>query len=270
MIKRITVLTLSIALVAASAFAQEDVGGVRSPFRLDPVLDGTLLGTAIGLNGAVFYLDEVLGLNRIGFGDRVYDSSRVNGLDRFLMNSYSGGLSDVGTYLSVASMLTPALLVLARNDELLTIGTMYAETILMAYGLKELGKLCVNRPRPYMYCGEYPQDAVDGGDWNDSFPSGHTTLAFAGATFASYVFSECFPDSAMRLPVTASCYALAFGTAAFRIASGEHFLTDVMAGAAIGTACGFFVPWLHTLGADDDQNMTVQATPTGMLVSFKL
>lgn len=271
MIKRITALALSVALAAAPAFAQEHTGDGTdgSPFRLDPALDVILLGAAVGLNGAVFYLDEVAELNRIDFSGSVYDASRVNGLDRFLMNAYSGSLGKVGTYLSVASMLTPAVLVLAPSDEWLTIGTMYAETMLMAYGLKELGKLCVNRPRPYMYYGDYPQDEVDSGDWSDSFPSGHTTLAFAGATFASYVFSERFPESAMRLPVMASSYALALGTAAFRIASGDHFLTDVMAGAAIGTACGFLVPWLHTLG-DDDGNMTVQATPTGMLVSFKL
>ena len=266
MIKRISVLALSVSLAAAPAFAQDDAG---SPFRLDPVLDGVLLGTSVALNGAVFYMDEVAELNRIDFSGSVYDASRVNGLDRFLMNAYSGSLGKVGTYLSVASMLTPAVLVLAPSDEWLTIGTMYAETVLMAYGLKELGKLCVNRPRPYMYFNGYPQDEVDSGDWSDSFPSGHTTLAFAGATFASYVFSERFPDSAMRLPVAASSYALAFGTAAFRIASGDHFLTDVMAGAAIGTACGFLVPWLHTLG-DDDGNVAVRVTPTGMLVSFKL
>jgi len=62
MIKRITGLALSVALAAAPAFAQDDAG---SPFRLDPVLDGTLLGAAVGLNGAVFYMDEIAELNRI-------------------------------------------------------------------------------------------------------------------------------------------------------------------------------------------------------------
>ncbi|PKL26192.1 MAG: hypothetical protein CVV47_03420 [Spirochaetae bacterium HGW-Spirochaetae-3] len=272
MIKRITALALSVALAAAPAFAQEEEGGGRSgsPFRLDPALDGTLLGAAVGLNGAVFYMDEIAGLNRMDFSGGAYDASLVNGLDRFLMNPYSGSLSDVGTYLSVASLLTPAVLVLAPSDEWLTIGTMYAETVLMAYGLKELGKLCVNRPRPYMYFEDYPQDAVDDGDWSDSFPSGHTALAFAGATFASYVFAERFPDSGLRLPVTASSYALAFGTAALRISSGGHFLSDVLAGAAIGSACGFFVPYLHSLGADGAGTMTVRVAPTGALVSFAM
>lgn len=267
MIKRITVLALSVALAAAPAFAQEDAG---SPFRLDLVLDGTLFGTSVALNGAVFYMDEIAELNSVDFGGGAYDASRVNGLDRLLMSHYSEGLSDVGTYLSVASMLTPAVLVLAPSDEWLTIGTMYAETMMMAYGLKELGKLCVNRPRPYMYYDDYPRDEVDSGDWSDSFPSGHTTLAFAGATFASYVFSERFPDSGLRLPVIASSYALAVGTAAARIAGGEHFLTDVVAGAAIGSAVGFLVPWLHTLGDDDGTGLSVRAAPTGVLVSIRL
>jgi undecaprenyl-diphosphatase len=30
------------------------------------------------------------------------------------------------------------------------------------------------------------------------------------------------------------------------MASGNHFLTDVLAGAIIGIACGFAVPHMHT------------------------
>ena len=263
MIKRIPVLAMSVALAAAPAFAQ------NTAFRLDPVLDGVLLGSAVCLNGAVFYLDEAAELDRDDFGGTVLDASGVNGFDRLLMNPYSGVLERAGTGLSVASILIPAVLIMAPGEERMTIGAMYAETVLMAYGLKELGKLCVNRPRPYVYFDGYPQDDVDVGDWNDSFPSGHTTLAFAGATFASYVFCGYFPDSAMKLPVIASSYALAVGTAACRIAGESHFLTDVLAGAAIGSAVGFLVPWLHTLGSEDGNGLSVQAAPTGVLVSIR-
>ena len=31
-----------------------------------------------------------------------------------------------------------------------------------------------------------------------------------------------------------------------RVASGSHFLTDVLAGAVIGTASGILVPMIHT------------------------
>ncbi len=191
------------------------------------------------------------------------------------MNPYSRGLKSVGSGLSLASILMPAILFATPKDEWITIGTMYAETMLMAYGLKELGKVCVNRARPYMYFSGFPQDSVDDGDWSNAFPSGHSTLAFAGASFTSYVFTEYFPDSVMKIPVIATSCTLALGTAAFRIASGNHFITDVIAGAMIGTVCGLLVPWLHTVGSDSgdgyegELKIAVQAAPTGILVSFR-
>lgn len=58
-----------------------------------------------------------------------------------------------------------------------------------------------------------------------SFPSGHTITAFAVAVS----LSPYYPDFAPAL------YFLAASIAASRILLGMHFLSDVMAGAAIGT-----------------------------------
>ena len=272
-------LALTAMLAAAPLFAYEDkgngiVGG--GPFSLDPALDGILLGTAVGLNGAVFYLDEVAKVNQTNFDRTLLNASQVNGFDRLLMNPYSRELEYLGRGLSITSVLMPAVSLAAPRDEWITIGTMYAETMLISYGLKELGKLCVTRARPYMYFDGFPQDAVDDGDWSNSFPSGNTTLAFAGASFASYVFCEYLPDSSMKIPVILSSYALALGTAACRIAGGSHFMTDVIVGAAVGTACGLLIPWLHTLGSCSGNStaaarkVSVRAMPaTGMLISIK-
>ena len=106
-----------------------------------------------------------------------------------------------------------------------------------------------------MYYDDKPLGLVEKGDWNESFPSGHTVLAFSGATFASYVFSKYFSDSPWKYAVTAASYSIAAATAVFRVAGGKHFLTDVLAGAALGTAIGFVVPWLHTLKAEASRNI---------------
>lgn len=50
------------------------------------------------------------------------------------------------------------------------------------------------------------------------------------------------------------------GSVAFeRVASGEHFPTDVAVGAVAGTAIGITVPWLHLRGGDT----RVQIVPLG-------
>uniref|UniRef100_UPI00388FF0BB phosphatase PAP2 family protein n=1 Tax=Treponema sp. TaxID=166 RepID=UPI00388FF0BB len=147
---------------------------------------------------------------------------------------------------------------------------MYAETLLIANGMKELIKLGVNRTRPYMYynADTFPQEDVESGDWANSFPSGHSTMAFAGAGFTAYTFCKYFPDSNLKIPVIAGSYSLAVTVAALRLSSGNHFMTDVLTGAAIGSAVGFLVPWLHTFNTKhEDFNVSLLAN--GVCVAVK-
>lgn len=69
-----------------------------------------------------------------------------------------------------------------------------------------------------------------------SFPSGHTITAFAVAISLGAFYP-------MMLPGLLFCAA---SVAASRILLGMHFLTDVLAGAAIGTALGILTPALLT------------------------
>lgn len=97
-----------------------------------------------------------------------------------------------------------------------------------------------------MYFEGAPQNKIDNGDWNNSFISGHTTLSFAAATFTTYMMNQYFPNSRNKQLIIATSYSLATITAGLRLASGNHFLTDVLCGAAVGSAMGFLVPWLNS------------------------
>lgn len=261
-------------------FSQEDSGssgyssfnfwGSGKVFALNPLTDSALLGTGLLLSGGDLILDNALKLNRQEYKGELYDKDDVNSFDRFFMNSYSKKLDLAGDLLLVATMATPAILATTEKEEWLTCGVMYAETLLIANGIKEITKLCVNRARPYMYYDSetFPESDVDDGDWANSFPSGHCTMAFAGATFTSYTFCKYFLDSAWRFPVVASSFAMAAGTAALRIASGSHFMTDVLTGAAIGSAVGFLVPWLHTFNEKNDLNVTLLGNGISVAVKF--
>ena len=67
----------------------------------------------------------------------------------------------------------------------------------------------------------------------DSFPSGHTAIAFA---FAHVVANE-YPNWKTRLLV----YSLASATALERVGGREHFPSDVLVGGAIGYLIGGYV-----------------------------
>jgi hypothetical protein len=71
---------------------------------------------------------------------------------------------------------------------------------------------------------------------DDSFPSGHTSAAFAGATLI-------WRNNGPWLGVPA--YAIAAAVGYSRVESGRHFTSDVLAGAAIGTLVAGVVDSLH-------------------------
>ncbi len=93
-----------------------------------------------------------------------------------------------------------------------------ALTMLTTHALK----CAVGRERP---------DDPDCSRCDSSFPSGHTTAMFTMA----YVYGAQYPK--LRIPL----YALAMSVGLSRIYIGEHYPTDVIAGAVIGTAGGIVV-----------------------------
>lgn len=74
---------------------------------------------------------------------------------------------------------------------------------------------------------------------NDSFPSGHTAIAFAGAEF---LYQE-YKDKSIWYGVAG--YAIATGTGIFRMYNNRHWLTDVAAGAGIGILSTKIAYWTN-------------------------
>lgn len=77
------------------------------------------------------------------------------------------------------------------------------------------------------------------GSSNNSFPSGHTATAFAGAEF---LWQE-YKDKSIWYGI--SGYIVAAGTGVFRIVNNRHWLTDVVAGAGIGILSTKAAYWIY-------------------------
>lgn len=214
------------------------------------------------------------------WADPVYplDSAEVPAIDRWAMVPYSKTLSDVSTYGAVAMMGLPALLAVpcaldGNTEDLWQMSLEYALVMGGTYGTKELLKNGVARSRPYMYTANPPQNKIDEGEWNRSFPSGHTSVSFAAATYFSYSFCRLYPDSEWKVAACSAAYAGATAVAAMRVASGSHFVTDVTAAAALGTLWGLGVPlanrWINNRLGWNGTGNGFSATPAGFAVRMK-
>lgn len=265
--KRLLVAVLLILCSFCKTFA--GVGdffeGRSQAFKLDPVYDGIIGGGGLALTGGLFIYDF---FDPFPMYDGVkLDLDSVNPFDRWAARPYSKPLHISGTVTEVLAMAAPLALFATDKSEWGIWVVMYAESMLWANGIKEALKFSVKRNRPYMYFDGPPQDKIDDGDYLKSFPSGHTTMAFNGAVFLSYTFSKYFPESKWKVPVIAGSLSLAVATGVQRILSGNHFITDVLAGAAIGSLTGFVVPFLHTL--PKSKNLEVAVVPTGFYVQYR-
>lgn len=90
----------------------------------------------------------------------------------------------------------------------------------------QLAKMLWRRPRPLL--SVFDVRTPDGPLFTHSFPSGHTTTAFAVAIALSF-----FLPRFRWLPI-----ALAFATGVSRVYLGVHYPLDVIYAAALGTLIG--------------------------------
>ena len=88
---------------------------------------------------------------------------------------------------------------------------------LIAYGIK----VATGRPRPHLH----PLVAVP---HDGSFPSGHTTTSFAGATMLAWFVPRLAPG----------LYVLAVAIGFSRVYVGVHWPYDVLGGVVLGTVLG--------------------------------
>lgn len=112
-------------------------------------------------------------------------------------------------------------------------------TLAVTYGLK----LAINKQRP-------------DGTSHDSFPSAHTSAAFAGATLFERVLAAEFDDPWWRWFV----YLPATYVGISRLEGDRHYLSDILGGAALGMAISNIV-WEAHVDEGRDERLQVHWAP---------
>jgi len=180
------------------------------------------------------------------------DPNDVSSFDRSATEQWSTGADLASDVLVMTLMASPMALAIAEtgNKNGLTLGIMYAETVLLNNGVTQLLKGATDRTRPFAYNDdpEIPEDKKQQPNTRRSFPSGHTANAFAAAVFLGTTYSKLHPESSARKWVWAGSLTAATAVGYFRYRAGKHFPTDIITGAVIGASFGYLVPKLHETG----------------------
>jgi membrane-associated phospholipid phosphatase len=113
---------------------------------------------------------------------------------------------------------------LIKDDSLARRNSLYiGASVLSSAIITNILKYSVGRPRPYI---TYPYIEKTGEGGSPSFPSGHTSAAFAFATSVSIACPKWY--------IIVPSYVWAGAVAYSRMDLGVHYPSDVIAGALIG------------------------------------
>ena len=110
--------------------------------------------------------------------------------------------------------------------------------------MNKVTKLLAARERPWSYAlgPEAKRAGVHSPDDDESFFSGHASATFAIAAASGTVAS--MRGYRWAPLIWSEGFVVATAVSYLRVAADKHWLTDVLAGAVIGSAIGFAVPYL--------------------------
>ena len=236
-LRRCLVPLLMVTAPLASLAAQTPVTDKRdtthaqhqAPFftKKDAILAGVFAGTTI----IMIPLDRHI-------AQRLQDSSTQ--ANRFFKNASTGveAIASPGAYVIGGTLY--AVGKIGGYERVADLGWHGTEAVLFAQGITYMLKGIAGRERPFLSDGHdadnfKPGKGFSTGDFA-SFPSGHTSTAFAAAAAVTNETSRWWPRSVWIIgPLT---YTGATAVGLSRMYHNRHWGSDVAIGAAIGTFSG--------------------------------
>jgi membrane-associated phospholipid phosphatase len=226
--------------------------------RHDVATDATVVATSL-----VIIVSSEMGKGSLAPAMCRWCDDNLNGLDRGARDAFkwentrlAARISDGFGLIGAPLVNFGTLFVAGRDGGARSESGVDALLMLEAVGvsgvMNEVVKLTVGRERPFVHAlpASEKSRVSHAADNNLSFYSGHTsatmTMAAAGGTIATLRGYRLAP-LVWGTGVTISAI-----TGFLRIASDKHYLTDVLAGAAIGAAVGILVPVIFHGRRDED------------------
>jgi membrane-associated phospholipid phosphatase len=244
---------VTVALVCGMASLASTAHAEESDLRYDWRVDGAVTAAAFAFWGGTQLFESRLAPADCRWCDPGSLDASVRGALRWNDTGAANLASNLGAYVFVP-LTSLGLLALdaqreGRLGELPGDGLVIAEAVALNGALTQIVKFATGRERPFVHALPDAQKPLTAhpADNNVSFYSSHTSFAFSLAVSTASVASMRHCRWAPLIWAVGLAGAATVGY--LRIAADQHYFTDVLAGAAAGSAIGFAVPYGFHRGA---------------------
>lgn len=149
---------------------------------------------------------------------------------------------------------------IGENNKIRKLAVKLTEATFLATSITVITKTVVGRGRPYQQESQYFFNPFTFDNDYNSFPSGHTSLAFAYSTVMANEIDNIFWKIGW--------YSLAGLVGYARIYHNQHWFSDVLMGAAIGYFSGEFVN-NHNSNESQQTQFNIIPFPNGIAVQLR-
>ena len=215
-------------------------------YHIKPIVDIPIAvaGTAWTLYG----FSKIYGRDKASDAEVLaLDKNDINKFDRPIADNYSIKAKEASDKFFYGSMPLPLFLLFdkAIRKDALRVGLLYLEAMAITGTLYTTAAMSANRFRPYAYNSAVDLGTRTRGGAKNSFFAGHVALVGTSTFFMARTLSDYHPDMKNKW-ILFSIAGLATATTGYlRMEAGQHFKSDVLLGAAIGTLSGILVPGIH-------------------------
>jgi membrane-associated phospholipid phosphatase len=220
-----------------------------SPFQLNAGLELGLLLVAVPVWATLQFVSEEAAPPHCGTVANPCNRDAVLNFDKPFIYRYEGATTASDIVFPYAMPLVAAVMFLdygpGQWKSYFADALVVFESVAVSAAITHIVRFSTRRPRPVLY-DPREEDGQPVPDSTMSFWSGHVAYLAAFGASTAYIFTL---RHGVRAPTTwimwSSMAVLVAASATLQVFAGDHFVSDVLVGAGVGTGVGLLIPAIH-------------------------
>ena len=212
-------------------------------FEVDKLESFIFISSALALDLSNNYFDRQLIEAPTNLELDVLDENDVPFFDRIGLQPYSATLKDYSDYTAYLAIGSTLYCLYESDKEILLDNLLvFSEIMIAQSAIAKWTKTLSHRYRPFVYDENVSYDKKKQRNSQHSFYSMHSSTVFAAATSGYYYYSINYGHNIFMGSIL---FGSASATAILRVAAAQHFPSDVIIGAIVGSGVSYVICKYH-------------------------